>query len=212
MLNTKRAFIFDLDGTLIDSSESILCALSLAFERANIVPIKPLTSDLIGPSLESIIRKVVGETDSFLLLSIAGLFREEYDGLGYKKTKYFPGIDRVLQGLSEMGHALYLVTNKRETPTLRILDMFSWAPFFQAIYTSGLGGDEFQGKSALIRKLLADNCLSSDNTLMIGDTIEDADAAAKNNLCFYGVAWGYGSLTCGDNLTVLRNPTELLTL
>ena len=43
--------IFDLDGTLIDSSTSILESFESAFSACNLEPIKPLNTDIIGLTL-----------------------------------------------------------------------------------------------------------------------------------------------------------------
>ncbi|MFC6806045.1 HAD family hydrolase [Methylophaga thalassica] len=55
--------IFDLDGTLIDSSPAILAALEMALEKNKIKPKLPMTHKLIGPPLNQLLPILTGLTD-----------------------------------------------------------------------------------------------------------------------------------------------------
>ena len=63
MHNSFNTVIFDLDGTLIDSSESIIESLNNAFLACRITPKEFLNSDIIGPPLMEILAKLSGTSE-----------------------------------------------------------------------------------------------------------------------------------------------------
>ena len=62
-LPLKSAVIFDLDGTLIDSSPGILHSLEYAFEQLSITPFRPLNRSLIGPPLRDMLASLCASKD-----------------------------------------------------------------------------------------------------------------------------------------------------
>ena len=120
-MSNLSAIIFDLDGTLVDSSPSILSSLQESFKQTNISPEFPITSNLIGPPLDHIISTVAPSCtldQSNLLIST---FKEIYDHQGVFSTNLYPGINLVLKSLSTLGLPLFIVTNKRHSPAIIIV-------------------------------------------------------------------------------------------
>jgi phosphoglycolate phosphatase len=207
-----KHLLFDLDGTMIDSSASILASFAEAFEKSGIKPAVPLSPILIGPPVRQTLARIAGSDDIDLIDRLFQLFREDYDNQGYLRTLAYPGIDGVLRRLSETGKTLFVVTNKRVVPTTKILRMFGWVDLFKGIHALDTGPIMFSCKADMIRYLLQKYAIDPATAVLVGDTTEDAEAAHANNLPFHGVAWGYGGLTRGQNLSVLGQPAELLVL
>ena len=63
----KKSVIFDLDGTLIDSQESILGAIRTAINESCLDAIMPLSKELIGPPLADTLSKITAVKDSLTL-------------------------------------------------------------------------------------------------------------------------------------------------
>ncbi|MGJ0484904.1 MAG: HAD family hydrolase [Methylomicrobium sp.] len=81
--------IFDLDGTLIDSSNSILESFRGAFEEVGKEPVCPLKADIIGPPLREALCQLSGSSDSEELDRLATAFKAHYDTEGYKSPRSF---------------------------------------------------------------------------------------------------------------------------
>jgi phosphoglycolate phosphatase len=189
----KQTLIFDLDGTLIDSSEGILCAFRGAFAAAGSEPVRPITSDIIGPSLIETLALLAGTDDVDVLDSLVQEFKAAYDNEGYKSTTGFPGVEKILRELADEGRELFIATNKRLLPTQRILIHFGWEYLFRGVYALDSFDPPLRSKAEMIRRILEIHGLERQHTTYIGDRQQDGDAAVANGLCFGFAAWGYGS-------------------
>ncbi len=70
--------VFDLDGTLIDSSSGILSALAAAFTSCGVKPVRPLVSQVIGPPLLEMLSLLSGSSDAALIDRLAEKFKYHY--------------------------------------------------------------------------------------------------------------------------------------
>lgn len=203
--------LFDLDGTLIDSSASILTAFKGAFSQANMQTVKPLVPEIIGPPLKETLKILLGEDDSEKIAMLATLFKEQYDILGYKKTSVFEGVEHLLKTLSETKIPLYIATNKRMKPTLLILEYLGWRGYFSGVYALDMPEAQSKSKTDLIAYVLKTHAIQPVEAIYIGDRKEDKRAALANNLNFCYANWGYDAEADSDK-TILgfENPKALL--
>jgi len=184
--------IFDLDGTLIDSSDGILKAVKMAFNECNITLQHPLTSNLIGPPLNELLVHLAGTKDSEVLQSLASAFKASYDTQGYKETLVFCGIKLMLKQLKEDSHSLYIATNKRLIPTQKIISYFGWNDYFEQVYALDMYSDT-SNKSQLLQRIIELQRMDKQSTVYIGDMKTDKQAADENNLKYFMAMWGYNS-------------------
>jgi phosphoglycolate phosphatase len=203
--------LFDLDGTLIDSSTSILGAFANALAREEISPVAPIDQALIGPPLRISLSRIAGTEDPDLIERLASSFRAVYDTAGYLETAVYPGIDEALRTLSLSGCKMFIVTNKRIYPTRLILDMLRWSSLFSGVYALDAIAPAAPSKGALIRNVLARHSVFRDDACLVGDTPEDAFAAQENDLQFYGATWGYGRFPPSDfpAVSLLHTPSDI---
>ncbi len=187
----KKHLIFDLDGTLIDSAPSILEGYAHAFKSTGTALNIPLTSDVIGPPLIESLKLLSGRDDEPLLQSLAKEFKEHYDTSGYQKTVVFDGVADILQQLQQAGYQLYIATNKRFSPTEKIIRHLQWTRFFQGIYALDYFQPALSRKSEMIGRIMQDLDLPLDECLYIGDRVEDGLAADAHRMDFILVNWGY---------------------
>lgn len=209
----SKSIIFDLDGTLIDSQDSIISSIKLALERSGLEAKIPITRDLIGPPLSDTLLKITNVRDSSSLEVLIDEFKLHYDSEGYKDCQVYPGVDDLLKNLHTQGCTLYIATNKRLMPTKKIVDYLSWGSIFSDVYSIDLNaGRPFKNKGEMISALLDDKCIDINSAIYVGDRVEDYEAAKANRLPCVLVAWGYGNpdLMLDDNLYVVSNPDGLL--
>lgn len=207
-----RNIIFDLDGTLIDSSNSIIESIRSAIEIAYpYFELPTISKDLIGPSIRNIIESLIPCTDEEIKVKIIEAFKLHYDSIGCLKTMPYDGIDVALNYLADRGHKIFIATNKRSIPTQKIINHLGWLGKFRAIYSVDLHGPTFKDKASMVQSMMEAEGLNGLHTYLVGDSLDDYFAAKTNNLKFLRAAWGYG----GKNLinlphTTLNAPSEII--
>jgi phosphoglycolate phosphatase len=196
------SFIFDLDGTLIDSLPGIEFSVDAAFAACHLPKRQSDLRSLIGPPIRSILAHAGNVSDEKLLADLELAFRRSYDDEGWKLSTCYPGVTSVLQQMFEAGHRLFVVTNKPRHISIRNLDCFGLLPLFTDVITRDSRIPAFPNKGEIVRFLLSSHHLDPAKSLMVGDTIEDASAAAANHVRFAHVTHGYGKIAKNSPLPV----------
>ena len=184
-------YIFDLDGTIINSSKEVLLCFEKAFEKANYeIDKSRLTPNVIGPPLNEIIKLIapgIQETD---INRVVEYFRELYDFEENDISEFYQGIPEVLTTLKNMNKKLFIATYKPEKPTMRIIKQFHLDKF-DDIYTIDKFGKHIT-KTEMINDIIEKYNLNKSETVMIGDASSDVICAKEAGVLAIGVLWGYG--------------------
>jgi phosphoglycolate phosphatase len=186
-----NTIIFDLDGTLVDSADSILNSLQVAFDEKGISPVKPLSSDLIGPPLHDIVSELLPVSDVDLTSKIMTSFKQHYDETGYLHTKVYHRIFEAIESLKANKFNLLIATNKRSIPTKKIINLMDWNDLFSGIYSLDSFNPVFSTKSKLLAHMVYSLNVSSKEIIYIGDRTEDYAAANSIGCNFILAEWGY---------------------
>jgi phosphoglycolate phosphatase len=205
-----KTIIFDLDGTLIDSSASILAGFAGAFAGEGVTPTQPLVQEIIGPPLKDTLAILAGSRDSSLIDRLAERFKQHYDTAGYRATTVFDGVPEMLRALHGGAKTLHIATNKRLHPTLKILDHLGWSGLFGQVKALDAWSPPAVNKAEMIRRLMAEERIAPDTALYVGDREEDFSAATANGLAFALAAWGYGGAPEIAGCLRLDTPAALL--
>ncbi len=186
--------LFDLDGTLIDSSPGILASFRRLLAERGLSPVVALDASVIGPPLGETLRHITGITDQARLAELAEGFKRDYDSQGYRLTTLFPGVPEGLARLAANGARLFIITNKRLVPTLKILDELNIARFFAGVHTRDETEPLAPSKAAVTRRVIAQYSIDAKRAFFVGDSEEDAQAARENGLTFVHAVYGYGAV------------------
>ncbi len=186
--------IFDLDGTLIDSSPGIIAAVSKSLE---ILKQKPLTysqiKSCIGPPIADTIGKIKNyntkDKDEFYKV-----FRPIYSSEFLMDLNIYPGIEDLLRTLSNNNIKLGIATNKRVDYATKLLQNIGLSEYFDDIQCLDLDGR--LKKTDLLKKCIENLKIPSSKTVMIGDSLSDYDAAIVCGTDFIGAGYGYGLQDC----------------
>jgi phosphoglycolate phosphatase len=206
-----QAIFFDLDGTLLDSLPGIAFSIEQAFVTCGL-PMQPI--DLrraIGPPIRSILALAAVQATSSDLDFLERAFRSSYDSEGWQKTLLYPGSKLLLQEASTLGIQLFVVSNKPRQISIKILEREGIFPLFTTVMTRDTRNPPYTDKAQIIEHLVHDFQLHATRCIMIGDTEEDATAAAAVHVPFVWMAHGYGKIP--PSLTValrLNSFSELL--
>ncbi|WP_158269316.1 HAD family hydrolase [Saccharospirillum sp. MSK14-1] len=204
--------LWDLDGTLVDSMPVIAQAMNqtrAAFDLA------PLSFDelrpFIGPSIHPTFAHFLNTNDDALVDAAVRHYRALCDDT-LADIPVFEGVESVLGALAEAGCQQFVATAKYRPVARELLTLTGLDRWFIEVYGSEDGG-VFGHKPELLAHLLSEEGLSPAETLMIGDTHYDMEAARANDLTAIGVAWGYGennALQEGGAHRLVDTPDELL--
>lgn len=182
---------FDLDGTLIDSKKAMEESLRYALSKVDGLPELDAKINIpIGPPLNKILEQFLGVGNSQVIELVKREFIYHYDNITWNSIGVFNGIFDLISTLDSRGVTLALITNKRQTPTLKILKKFGWTETFAKVYCL----DQYagcNGKSELLEGYVSANPGSH---TYVGDTLEDLSAAQMCGVKFVGASWGYGGV------------------
>lgn len=192
MLNYDYIF-FDLDGTLTDSAPGILNSVMYALEHYGIrVQDRGELRRLIGPPLIDSFRNFYGFSDEDAW-NATMVYREYFADRGLFENDVYPGIPETLRQLKDAGKHLIVATSKPETYSVRIVEHFGLAKYFD--FVAGAAMDETRTKKDEVIEYALERCGFPDrgNVLMIGDREHDILGAKKCGMACMGVLYGYGS-------------------
>jgi phosphoglycolate phosphatase len=187
-----RALIFDLDGTLIDSSPGIAASLNAAFEAVGRHLPTVEIRRIIGPPINVMARKIEPSLTDSEVAAIEQKYRTEYDTEGWRETVPYEGVLESLLRLNEAGLRLFVVTNKPKIPARKILGHLGMSPVFEAVFTRDTRTPMYTSKTEMLAGLIANHRLEAATSAMVGDTQEDQEAAVGNGLQFIHATYGYG--------------------
>ncbi len=192
--------LFDLDGTLTDSSEGIIKSVRYAYDKLGLqCPADELLPTFIGPPLgDSFIRCGVPEERKEEAVSI---FRERYNVVGKFENKPYTGMPELLSKLKDEGFKLYVATSKPEKTAMEVLEHFDMIKYFDEI--AGATMDASRERKEDVIQYLINKINEGDNssdltmedtgkTVMIGDTSFDVLGASEFDIPTICVSWGFG--------------------
>lgn len=191
MSQSLPALIFDLDGTLTDSKPGIVGCLREVLEARNMSGYGSLDR-FIGPPVEQWSAELLPRASAEDRAALARDYRACYDRVGWSNNSVYPGVVEMLARLHRDGFPLCVCTSKHEHFAVRILEKFSIAHYFIAIFGDRIDY-ESHSKSDLLARLLAQQAIDRASAWMVGDRSFDIEAARENGIRCLGVAWGYGT-------------------
>lgn len=179
--------LFDLDGTLSDSSLGITNAIVYALKKYGIEEKHENCLRFIGPPLGPELQKVYGLKDP---KEAVDFFREYYADKGWHENELYPGIKEVLKDLKNQGKTLLVATSKPEFFAKQILKHFGIFNYFDGVFGASMDESKVH-KDEIIEEALSS--VNYNKAIMVGDREHDVLGAHKNNIPCAGVLYGFGS-------------------
>jgi phosphoglycolate phosphatase len=181
-------YLFDIDGTLLDSAQDICGAVQQVLDTT---PAPPVTFDylksFIGRHLIDLFVEVLPQSTPEQIDALIEQYRSIYRGRGHTLTTIYPG---VAEGLAALGGRKGTATTKGSPTTRLILEQFGLLTYFDHVQ----GTDGFPCKPApdvLFTALKAMGAEPAD-CLFVGDSCADMEAGKRAGVKTCAVRYGYG--------------------
>ncbi len=192
-MNKNKIILFDLDGTLIDSTDAIVSTFYHSFKELNF-DFKGNDEDiksLIGYPLD-IMYKDLG-VDESKVWDFVDSYKNRYREISVEQTTLLENAYEAVELASKFARGS-VVTTKTRTYTMPLLENFNIAQFFEVV----TGRENVQNPKPHPEPILVtleqmNYDKNIDSVWMIGDTKLDLIAANEANVNSIGVLCGYGN-------------------
>lgn len=182
--------VFDVDGTLLDTTEGVLASVEHAIRTFGYpMPSPEVLRTFIGPPIQDSFAKTY-QLEKAQADAMAAEFRQCYKGENLTKAKPYEGIYELMDELVKRGVKIAVATYKRQDYAEAILKYFGFDKYSNILY-----GSDFEGKLKkmdIIQKCMVDlGSTDYRNAVMIGDSWHDANGAEQIGVDFIGVTYGF---------------------
>ncbi len=186
--------IFDCDGTLVDSQETILHGLEVGFDAAGLkMPDRRTALSIVGLSLERAFLTLVGEKNAGHVTKMADAYRaskvaRRQQGLDFDPL--YPGTREVLDRLAERDDILLgIATGKARRGVDHLLEVHDLGGRFVTIQTADTSPSK--PHPDMVYQAMEETGADAGSTVVIGDTSFDMEMAVSAGAQGVGVTWGY---------------------
>ena len=188
-----KCVLFDLDGTLFDTSEGIKMSYIHGLNHFGIYVNDASELDkVIGPSLYDSYHEFFGLNGEDLMEAVR-LYREIYSSDGINMLRIYGGIEDMLTEIKRSGNKIGLATTKPLVMARKILETSGLIKYFDVVCGSNLDGS-MSDKCDLINKCMEKSGFDDrDRVYMVGDRFYDIAGARKAGVHSIGVTYGFGS-------------------
>jgi len=194
----KKAILFDLDGTLIDSAPDLVDAVNYMLEKLGREPFnETVIRSWIGNGVLVLVNRALSgqaqisdDLDPALTDQAVQVFTDYYHQHSCVKTTLYPGVRACLKILKARGLKLVLVTNKPFDLIAPILTGLG----LDGLFTMQLGGESLPKRKPDPMPLLhvcQELNLTVDQCVMVGDSKNDILAAKAAKMESVGLTYGY---------------------
>ncbi len=181
-------FIYDLDGTLIDSAEDITHAVNHMLTELKLPNrSKEEVRGFIGEGVQSLIKRSLGEEHQTKAERGFQILKTYYREHLLDHTKLYPDVQQALQHFHAKKQVV--VTNKPEDFSTRILEGLRIRSFFQKV----IGGDSMHTKKPSpesIFHILKEFSIIPDRAVIVGDSLIDIETGRNAKITTCAVTYG----------------------
>lgn len=189
MIPPFRVYLFDVDGTLLESAPDIVGAVQqvLAAHGARDLSFAYLAS-FIGKHLFELFDEVFPGADDALREQLLKEYRETYWAREHASTKPYPG---VMEGMASLGGRKSTATTKSTQTTRNVLTKFGLIDHFH--HVQGTDGFPAKPEPDVVFRALEGLGAKPEDCLFVGDSASDMAAGRAAGVRICAVDYGYGN-------------------
>ena len=213
-MKQAKLVVFDLDGTLVDSSQDLATALNRTLVWAGAAPLEPaVVLSLVGEGARRLIEKAAAARSLTQSVDeLLAVFLATYREVLLEQTRLYPGMDELLTARLPP-RRLAVLTNKPGDMSRAILSGLGVAHCFDWIW--GAGDVPARKPDPVgLRRLLAAAAVAPHEAALIGDSAIDVRTARGAGVAAIGVTYGFSPASLDQEPPDVRvaNVTELAAL
>jgi len=182
-------FIFDLDGTLIDSTRDIASSFNFTLQHLGEPPLtEEIIGNHVGDGVLNLLRKCLSERYQERIQEAVSVFRKRYGEHLTEHTSLYPGVEETLRHFT--GKRSAILTNKPE----RYIDPILKNLGIRHLIDYKLGGDgKVVPKPAAkpVRELLKYFGVEAGRAVMVGDSVVDVETGKLGGILTCAVTFGF---------------------
>jgi phosphoglycolate phosphatase len=206
-LESRRAILFDLDGTLVDTAADIGCALNR------------MLRELDAPEIpQAVVRTMIGSGTAVLVdraLAHSGLVVSDRERLGLVRrflilyadlldsgateAEPYPGAEWALAGLADTGIPIAVVTNKEQRLAALVLSTAGLSRYVDLLVGGGACSRR-KPDPAMLLHACAELAVKPGEAVMVGDSVNDIRAARAARMPVIAATYGYLGTTDPQSL------------
>ncbi|HUD98981.1 MAG TPA: HAD-IA family hydrolase [Bryobacteraceae bacterium] len=190
MIPRFPVYLFDIDGTLLDSAADICGAVQHVLASTPTPQPRPFAylRSFIGWHLIDLFTDVYPDYSGAEIDALIQQYRTNYLSRGHTQTRVYPG---VVEGLAALGGRKSTATTKGSPTTRAVLAQFGLLQYFDHVQ----GTDGFPCKPApdVVRAALAALGAKPEECLFVGDSSADMEAGRRAGVRTCAVRYGYGN-------------------
>lgn len=211
-----KCVLFDLDGTLADTLESIALAGNKVLEMLGLMPQSTENYKYYaGDGADTLIRRALsasGDTQGLLFEKAMKEYRDIFKTDCIYKVKAFPGIHKMLSVLKCNQIKIGVISNKPHQQTFRVVEEIFGKDFFDIIVGQREGVPKKPNPASTLAaaKELGVNSI---DCIYVGDTNVDMQTGLGAGMFTVGVLWGFRDkeeLETYDPQAIISTPEELI--
>jgi phosphoglycolate phosphatase len=186
----KKLVIFDLDGTLLDTSPGIIACYNETAEHYGFPAqkYKNRFQGIIGGTLKTGFSELYGMGEDMLDAAVAH-YRGLYNEKGMYMYDFYPGIAELLEALKQSGVKTAVATLKFERYAKDMLLHAGFGGFIGETF-----GEDGSGltKLQVLRKAMEHYAALPQDSVLVGDSLYDSEGAGQAGMDFLAVTYGWG--------------------
>ena len=187
----RDLIIFDLDGTLVDSSEDIAWVANRTLEvMGRTTMIEAAIKERIGWGVGMLLRQIMPGESPERLREAKGIFLDLYAGHLVVKSALYPGVAETVDRLSRAGKTLAILTNKPHALSVEIVKRL----FGDAIFAELVGGDSLTKRKPdpePVKYIMDSLGAGVSDSVIVGDSPVDVEAGKGAGIYTIGAAYGF---------------------
>lgn len=207
-----KAFIFDLDGTLLNSLADMVFITNKVLAQAGYPQRSEaeILSYIGNGGLRLVQQAVPADTSVATIDSLFNQWQTLYDEYGDKKTAPFPGMKQALDDLKARGVRLGVLSNKFDSGVHMLIE-HHFPGMFDVVHGERPGIPRKPDPTGLLAEI-DEMGLSRDEVAYVGDAEPDIEASYSAGVFLIGVDWGFGGESFRNDSRVnarIQEPAQL---
>jgi 2-phosphoglycolate phosphatase len=190
----KQCFIFDMDGTIIDTARDIVRTTNLTLVEFGLEELPDdLITSFIGGGIPRLVERALGDRADELMDRMVPRFTERYEAEPAAVSRPYPGVMEVMHSIKQAGGQVAICTQKAERIARKITDTLDMSQYVDSM----IGPESVTHRKPHpepVLKVLSELSVPASAAIFVGDTAADIASGNAAGVMTCAVSYGYGSI------------------